>query len=84
MTASYSFSFGEQPNSQISRVWEWFKSVASDAWERLEPHAGEFIKRRAEKWIDTLVWLGILVLASKLSWLLALAVLFLAFITLGK
>ena len=90
MTTSYSFSFDdseglgfsaeEQPKSQTSSAWERFKSGASDAWEWLKPHAGEFIKRRAEKWIDTLVWLGLLALAYSVSWLFVLAVLVVAYL----
>ena len=68
MTTSYSL---EQPKSQ-SRAWEWFKSVASEAWEWLKPYVG--------KWIQVLIGLGILVLASKLSWLFVAAVLVLAYI----
>ena len=85
MTISYSFSFDdseglgfsakEQPKSPTSRAWERFKSGASDVWEWLERRAGEFIKSRAEKWIDSLVWIGLLVLAFKLSWFIGLAAL---------
>lgn len=73
MTISYSFDDSEGLGS---RAWEWFKSFASNA--------GKFIRSRLKKWFDILVWIGLLLLVFRVSWLLVPAVLVVAYLYLRK